>query len=258
MEAIRKKFNTFWTASPERQGVQDMALADEIQALATRTLSALDASHDYYTYTKRVWRLLQQIVKEGRKFTFRNRTTGTRVDEEALLGRAQLYVTDYLMLSTFQHFVSLFEDFFFGMLRHWLAAYPGSLSKKQVGMDSILKAPDKAAIVLTVVDKELNERKYERVADWFAHLERLANLGCPTTEEIEKLAEIKASRDILVHNNGMANATYVEKAGRLARYQDGQKLEIPEHYHRESWEIINKVVSDLSTAAIAKARHSPL
>ncbi len=173
-----------------------MALADDIQALTTRTLSALEASHDYYTYTKRVWRLLQQIVKEGRKFTFRNLTTGTRVDEQVLLGRAQLYVTDYLMSSTFQHFVSLFEDFFFELLRSWLAAYPASLSKKQVEISAVLKAPDKSAIVLTVVDKELNELKYERLADWFAYLERLTNLGCPTADEIEKLAEIKASRDI--------------------------------------------------------------
>jgi len=107
-----------------------------------------------------------------------------------------------------------------------------------------------------VVDKEVNERKYEGLADWFVNLERLANLGCPTTEEIETLAEIKASRDILVHNNGMANAIYVEKAEQRARYQAGQRLEIPEQYHRESRETIRKVVNDLSTAAIAKARHS--
>src|SRR5262245_56928858 len=124
-----------------------MALADELEDLTSRTLSALDASHDYYTYTKRVWRLLQQIIKQGRKLTFRNLTTGTQVDEQALLGRAQLYITDYLMSSTFQQFVSLLEDFFFELLRCWLTAYPGSLSKKQVEMGAILKAPDKAAIV---------------------------------------------------------------------------------------------------------------
>ena len=233
-----------------------MALADDIQALTSRTLSTLEASHDYYTYTKRVWRLLQQIVKEGRKFTFRNLTTGTRVDEQVLLGRAQLYVTDYLISSTFQAFVSLFEDFFFELLRFWLAAYPASLSKKQVEVSAVLQAPDKSAIVLRVVDKELNELKYERLADWFAYLERLTKLGCPTDDEIEKLAEIKASRDILVHNNGITNATYVSKAGTWARYQDGEKLEIPEQYHRATWETINKVVRDVAAAAVAKARHN--
>ena len=233
-----------------------MALADDIQALTTRTVSALEASHDYYTYTKRVWRLLQQIAREGRKFTFRNLTTGTQVDEKVLLGRAQLYVTDYLVSSTFQHFVSLFEDFFFELLRLWLAAYPASLSKKQVEMGALLKAPDKSTIVLTVVDKELNDLKYERLTDWFAYLERLTNLGCPTAEEIGKLAEIKASRDILVHNNWISNATYVSKAGTRARYKDGEKLEIPEQYHSASWETINKVVREISAAAVRKVGHS--
>lgn len=229
-----------------------MALSDDVQALATRTLLALEASHDYYTYTKRVWRLLHQLVKEGRTFTFRNPATGTSVDHHALLGRTQLYVTDYLTSSTFQHFVSLFEDFVFELLRLWLASYPGSLSKKQIEMSAVLKAPDKSAIVLAVVEKELNELKYERLADWFTYLDRLARLGCPTADEIETLTEIKASRDILVHNNGIANATYTAKAGVKARHRDGEKLEIPEQYHRASWESIHKVVRDLSAAVIGK------
>ena len=230
-----------------------MALSDEVRALASRTLSALDASHDYYTYTKRVWRLLTEVVKEGRQFTFRNLTTGTTVDEKALLARAQLYVTEYLMSSTFQHFVSLFEDFFFDLLRCWLVAYPGSLSRKQVEFGTILKAPDMAALVLSVVEKELNDLRYERVADWFAYLDRLAKLGCPTAGEIETLAEVKASRDILVHNKGIANATYVSKAGSRARYRPGDRLELPEQYHRDSWETIKKVVQNISDAAIKKA-----
>lgn len=233
-----------------------MALTDEIEALAVRTQFALDESHDYYTYTKRVWRLLQRMVKEGRKFNFRNPTTGTRVEEQVLLGRAQLYVTDYLVAFTFQHFVSLFEDVLFELLRSWLSACPASLSKKQVEMGTVLKAPDKAAIVMAVVNKELNELKYERLADWFAHLERLTKLGCPTGDEIERLTEIKASRDILTHNHGIVNATYVAKAAKRARYRDGEKLEIPEYYHRESWELIKKVIDDLSAAAIAKEQQS--
>ena len=54
----------------------------------------------------------------------------------------------------------------------------------------------------------------------------------------------------------MTNPIYVAKSGSRARHQDGEKLEIPEQYHRESWEAIKKVVCDLSTAAIAKASTS--
>lgn len=103
------------------------------------------------------------------------------------------------------------------------------------------------------MDKELDNLKYERVAEWFSYLNRLAKLGCPAVDEIEKLAEIKASRDILVHNKGITNATYLSKAGNQARYQEGEKMEIPEQYHRESWEIIRKVIRDVSEAAIKKA-----
>jgi hypothetical protein len=230
-----------------------MPLADDIQDLMDRTFAALDASHDYYTYTKRTWRFVQEIIKEGREISFRNPTTRTRVDKLTLLRQSRLYLTNYLAPWSFQHFVSLFEDFVFELLRTWLVACPGSLSKKTVDVATILKAVDTRAVLLTVVDKELNELKYERLADWFAYLERLTHVGCPSTDEIQRLAEIKASRDILVHNNGLANATYLSKAGSLARYRAGEQLQIPEKYHRESWETIKRVVGDLATALIAKA-----
>jgi len=40
-----------------------------------------------------------------------------------------------------------------------------------VDVATVLNAPDRTAIVLTVVDRELNELKYERLADWFAYLD---------------------------------------------------------------------------------------
>ena len=121
----------------------------------------------------------------------------------------------------------------------------------------MVNAPDIATVVLAVVDRELNEIKYERVADWFAYLERLAKLGVPTSEEIERLAEIKAGRDILVHNKGIVNATYLHKAGKCARVAVGQKLDIDVPYHLASWEAIKKLVGDLSTAMIGKVQAPP-
>jgi hypothetical protein len=230
-----------------------MVLADDIRDLAGRSLAALDDCHDYFTHTKVVWRLLQQIVGEGRKFTLLNKTTGTVIDQQALVNLTQRYVTDYLASFTFQHFVSLFEEFFFDLLHLGLVADPGSLAKKQLEFGIVLKAPDRAAITHAVVDKELNELKYERVTDWFEYLEKLVKLGCPTTDEMEKIAEIKASRDILVHNKGMVNASYLLKAGKRARYKEGERLKIPEPYHRESWQTIGKVIRDISDAAIKKA-----
>lgn len=230
-----------------------MGLKEDIQELRNRALTALDASHDYFTFSKRAWRLLRDRVKEGRKLDLRNPATGTRVNETTLVGRSAGYINDYLTTASFQHFVSLFEDFFFDLLRLWLAAYPGSLLRKQLEFSTVLNAADKPAIVLSVVDKELNEIKYKRVAEWFDCLDRLMKLGCPTADEIEALAEMKASRDILVHNRGIANPTYIGKAGSRARCQDGELLEVPEPYHRQCWELTRKMIGDLAEAAIQKA-----
>ena len=58
---------------------------------------------------------------------------------------------------------------------------------------------------------------------------------------------------MLVHNRGIANKAYESKAGTLARHKDGQRIDVPERYHREMWELLRKVVTDVSDAAIAKA-----
>jgi hypothetical protein len=137
-------------------------------------------------------------------------------------------------------------------LRLWLVAYPRSLGARQVEFRAILDAPDKDAITLLVVNKELNELLYERPAAWFDYLEQRARLGCPTEGEIDQFTEAKASRDVLVHNRGVANWVYEAKAGKLARYQSGERIEIPEPYHRQTWELLRKIVADLSGAAAAK------
>jgi hypothetical protein len=92
-----------------------------------------------------------------------------------------------------------------------------------------------------------------RPAAWFRYLNDRVKLGCPTDEPIERLTEAKASRDILAHNRGLVNETYIQEAGARARYAVGQRLEIPEPYLRDTWQLIRDIVGGLATAAIAKA-----
>lgn len=73
-----------------------------------------------------------------------------------------------------------------------------------------------------------------------------SRFGCPSPDEINRIAEAKASRDVLVHNCGVASKTYESKAGRLARHEEGHRIDIPEHYHRQTWELLRKVVMDIS------------
>jgi hypothetical protein len=227
-------------------------LSDDIRSLRDRVLADLNSSHDYFLDTKIAWRIVLEDVEAGYTFANRNPSTGTVTSQDDLAAKAPGYVSEQLAEATFQQFISIFENFFFDLLRLWLMAYPQNLIGKKVDFKAVLDAPDKESIALLVVNKELNEVLYERPTGWFAYLEEKAKLGCPTADEIERIAEAKASRDVLVHNRGIAGKLYESKAGTLARYKDGQRIDIPEYYHRETWELIRKVVADVSNAAIAK------
>jgi hypothetical protein len=205
----------------------------------------------YYADTMFAWQFVDSNIAAGIKFTNRNVVTGSVTTQTDLAAKAVRYVDEQLPEATFQQFIVIFELFFFDFLRLWLLAYPRSLMGKKVDFKVVLDAPDKDAITLEVVNKELNEVLYERPTGWFTYLNEKVKLGCPTGDEISRIAEAKASRDVLVHNRGIAGKTYVSKAANLARYQGGERIEISEPYHRETWELIRKVVTDITDAAIA-------
>jgi hypothetical protein len=82
---------------------------------------------------------------------------------------------------------------------------------------------------------------------------KIAKLGCPSADHIERFAEIKATRDALVHNKGIANRVYIDKAMGRARFRDGDKIEVPATYHRDSWRLVKQIITDLADAGIRKA-----
>jgi hypothetical protein len=233
-----------------------MGLSDNIQVLRDQVLGDLSDAHDYYLNTKVAWRIVHKVLKAGHPISIRNVVTGTVTTQVGLAAKAHGYVAQQLTEATFQQFISLFEAFYFDIIRLWLTAYPGSLGKRMIDFKTVLELPDKESIAQVVIRKELNEAMYDRPTEWFSYLEDRAGLGCPSTDEVARIAEAKASRDILVHAKGLANKTYEKKAGKLARVRDGEQMDIPEQYHRETWNLIRKVVSDISNAAIAKTQSS--
>ena len=142
-----------------------MSLAVEIQALSDRFQADLRAAHDYYHHTRWAWRLLRSQVFFGMRFTVRNPVTESIVDAERLLALSADYESVFLNESVFQHLIALFEDFLFELLRLWLTEYPAGIpnkDRKPVDLATVIEAPDRAAILRMVIDRELNGLKYER------------------------------------------------------------------------------------------------
>ncbi|MBM79909.1 MAG: hypothetical protein CMJ78_04865 [Planctomycetaceae bacterium] len=200
-----------------------MPLLQKIKQLQSTVSDALDESRNYYVHSVGMWRVLQARINDGKTVSIRN-YTGEIVDEAVIRGLAQTYIEGHLASSTFQHFVSLFEKFVFDFFELWLCEYPGSLKGKELTLEVVLSAGDKHEIVQSVVERELRMLAYQRMTDWFGYLDKLVHRDCPSQQQLELLSEVKASRDVLVHNNGIANEIYVDKSLGQARYSDGETL----------------------------------
>jgi len=115
-----------------------MALAADITALRDRALADLSAAHDYYTDTKIAWDIVRRFIDSGQTLSVRNMTTGTVTTHVELAGKSRGYVAEQLAEATFQQFISIFENYFFDLVRLWLTTYPKSLSGKKVDFKDVL------------------------------------------------------------------------------------------------------------------------
>jgi hypothetical protein len=235
-----------------------MDMAHELDSLRAGAVRDLEAAHDFFEHTSLVWQTFEAWVSSGNTLKAKSITTGTIVTQTDLVALAPRYKAEFLLAFTFQHFISVFETFVFGLSRLALIHNPRALSKRQVEVSALLEAADKETVIADVIDKALNDLKYGALREWFVYLDGIVKLGCPSAEETDRLAEMKAARDILVHNAGVANATYVRKSGPAARFNEGDRVDISPEYHNETWTLVRKVIDDVSSAAKRRlAKKSP-
>jgi len=133
--------------------------------------------------------------------------------------------------------ISSFESFLLKVLRIIVSDYPGKLSISVQGVNSCKTAP-----VATVFDAaSLEEAQEVIIADHLsgvfyaqpkAYLEYSKKvIGIEDEDEaFEHYLEMKATRDLLVHNGGVVNSTYLAKAGLHARGKMGKKLVVDSTY----------------------------
>jgi len=227
-----------------------VAVADEIDALAARTQTDLDDLFNFGTQNDLIWNDFEVWVRKGHTLKARIVETGTEVAEQDLINLYPRYRTTYLQGLSFVQLTTVFEAFLFDFLQLLLTHDPRHLAqKKQIEVGVALSAADRDALVLLIAERELNELKYDRPKAWFDYLNRIMKLGCPTDDEIERIAEMKAARDLLIHNSGIVNQTYRDKAGTKARYVVGDKLVIDRPYFDDCWVLAKKLVDDIAAAA---------
>lgn len=169
-----------------------------------------------------------------------NKTTinSTRKYRKAeLLGRYQLLAFNHLAINGIIQLVAIVEAMLGDVVRKIILQYPQKLSaKRTINLKSILEAASIEEIHLRATDQLLNEMSYKSPKDFAEFLEGMISINLLECPAFHRYMEVKASRDIFIHNRGIVNDVYLRKAGSHQRAQAGAQLPADVQYFLESYE----------------------
>ncbi len=115
--------------------------------------------------------------------------------------------------------------------------------------DTIIDCDDYDDIMQVIIAKQIDVLSYSKPNDQLEYIEKLLSI------EIDdvlwgKWIEIKASRDLIVHNKSIINKVYLDKVGKFARGTQGKEITVDEDYYKSliviSKSLIGKIVSQIT------------
>ncbi len=160
---------------------------------------------------------------------------------------------EFLLSLVHQQQLAIFEQQLFDVLELLLLDQPMRMSsRKQVAYSVITAAQTREEILMELVNLELSELKYRSVSDWFVYLEKLVSECKVAQDKISIIAEAKATRDLIVHNGGKIDRTYLCKTGDRARGKLGDTVSVAGRYTLDTWQVLVSVLIAMVDILIAK------
>jgi len=150
----------------------------------------------------------------------------------------ELYET--LLVST----VSRFKAFLADVISKVLRDYPQKLSitlgderdsigrdqsAKSVSLDAVLRSGTYENLIENIIEARCESLFFAPPKKYIEYIGKSVSVDV-SDDAFNKFMEIKASRDVIIHNSSVANAIYLSKAGTHARAKDGEMLVVDKKY----------------------------
>jgi hypothetical protein len=233
------------------------ALAERIRRLQVVVVRQLNDHHIFLDQALPILKKAraeyeQSTHRADRKYYVPSRTkrgVAKRTDAE-LKAIYDAFINRDLLATTLIATVSLFEAFLFDVIRAVLTAYPKKLSislqgtqgDPQVPLSAVIRADDLADVLEAVIARRIHAASYASPRDYLTYFETVTGVG--TSDPVfAAYNEIKASRDILVHNSGVVNDIYLEKVGRLKRAAREKLLPIDQAYFDSCLAVLKRIAN---------------
>lgn len=151
--------------------------------------------------------------------------------------------------------VAAFEVYLLDSLRVVLVNRPEMIkrSKKTVAYADVVEAPSKEALIAQLADREIRGLGYETVPAQAQVIQNRFGVDLADTDgvTIESIAETFARRNLLLHNDGTVNETYLATSG-VTEVAIGDRLQTSVAYWDEKSGELAKVAAHVSRALSAR------
>jgi len=138
--------------------------------------------------------------------------------------------------------------------------FPEKLSiisdKAGIPVQLFLEHEDRDAVLSHFISLKCEGLMFGKPSDY---LERAASVLSVKLGEgtVAAYIEVKASRDIIVHNLGAINHLYIDKAGRKSRGEVGDELVIDQPYFRSVIKTVKILAEEIQLGIASKHRPKP-
>lgn len=160
-------------------------------------------------------------------------------------------VSTKMYWTTLIYLVSLAEDAFLDMARAYLLQDPRRFlienGSKKIDVSTIITSGAYDLLLEGVADSILHDLSYRKPAEQMEYFQKVFGITFDAELSAEWY-EIKATRDILVHNGGIANAIYCQKAGAKARAADGDTLRVERAYFEHVVVTLKSLIGGICSA----------
>ena len=157
--------------------------------------------------------------------------------KEQLLEKYTFLAVHQLAVNGLYQLVATVEAMFGDVVRSLVLKYPQKLgSKRTIPLCEVLEASSIEEMHLRAADALLNDLSYKSPKEFAEAVEAIISFNILECPSYHRYMEVKASRDIFVHNMGVANEIYLRKASTHARCKTGAVLPADPQYFLESYE----------------------
>lgn len=139
--------------------------------------------------------------------------------------------------------VSSFENSIFDTMRILLTHIPEKMEMKNesISKEELLNGNP----IAQVVERKVLEQSYKNAKDFLTYFIKITEIKIADffeSDDFANLIEIKATRNLLIHNNLKINSFYKENAGRFARNSNGNYLTIDQDYLFNSIVVLKRIL----------------